>query len=325
MGREDRMAAGYVIFMFAVGLVLLIWGSDLFVESAVSLAEHFHISEVVIGATVVSLGTTLPEVLFSTTAAMNKMPDMALGNAMGSILCNTGFIAGTMLLLSPIRLNEEAVHNLTSGTFFLVSGFLVYVGSGLCLGGLTRGTGMLLLGIFALFIYNTVKEGAGQQAAALDRKGPVSAFGCSDVLRLLLEMAAIYTGADLLVQYGPRLARTLGVPELVISLTFVALGTSLPELVTSLAAWRKAHSALSLGNIIGADILNFVLVGGASSVICPVPYPDSILHLELPFIMLLLSVLCIPSLSRRKAVRIQGVLLLAGYGVYLFCMMAYGG
>lgn len=311
--------------MFVLGLVLLIWGSDLFVESAVSLAGHFHISEVVIGATVVSLGTTLPEVLFSTTAAMNRMPDMALGNAVGSILCNTGFIAGIMLLLSPICLDEGAVHNLASGAFFLVSGFLVYVGSGLCFGGLTRGTGILLLGIFALFIYNTVKEGAGRQASVSGRTEEEPDFGAFDALRLLLEIAAIYTGANLLVQYGPKLARALGVPELVISLTFVALGTSLPELVTSLAAWKKVHSALSLGNIIGADILNFVLVGGASSVICPVPYPDSILYLELPFILFLLSVLCVPSLCQRKAVRIQGVLLLAGYGLYLFCMMASGG
>lgn len=317
------MAAKYVVFMFAIGLVLLIWGSDLFVESAVSLAEHFHISEVVIGATVVSLGTTLPEVLFSTTAAMNQMPDMALGNAVGSILCNTGFIAGIMLLLSPICLDEGAVHNLTTGTFFLTAAFMVYAGSGLCFGGLTRGTGILLLVIFALFIYNTVKDGTKQQTFASDRAaGSEAAFGASDVLRLFLEMAAIYTGANLLVQYGPKLARTLGVPEMVISLTFVALGTSLPELVTSLTAWKKEHSALSLGNIIGADILNFVLVGGASSVICPVPYPDSILCLELPFILLLLSVLCIPSLRRRKTVRIQGMLLLAGYGAYLCFMRA---
>lgn len=314
------MAAGYTILMFGIGLVLLIWGSDLFVESAVELAGYFHISEVVIGATIVSLGTTLPEVLFSTTAAWRGLTDMALGNALGSILCNTGLIAGIMLLLSPIRLDKRAVGNLASGTFFLTAGFLVYVGSGTVFGGLTRLSGNILLGICLLFMGYTLREAAGQDRRSGMPGDSGRSFGAGDIVRMALEVAAIYLGANLLVKYGPELARAMGVPEMLISLTFVALGTSLPELVTSLTAWRKKHSSLSLGNIIGADILNFVLVGGASSVICPIRYPDSILKLELPFAFLLLSVLCVPSLRKKEAGRMQGLLLLAGYGLYLFLM-----
>ena len=321
MTGSDRMTTGYVIVMFGLGLALLIWGSNLLVESAVALAGHFQISEVVIGATIVSLGTTLPETLFSAAASWKGLSDMALGNALGSILCNTGLIAGLMLLLRPIFLGERVIENLISGVFFLTAGYLVYVAGGLKFGGLTRGCGILLVGICLLFIGYTLWDAAGQKPEGKNRAAvPGSGFGAGDVIRLVLEAAAIYEGADLLVKYGPGLARIMGAPEILISLTFVALGTSLPELVTSLAAWKKAHSALSLGNIIGADSLNFVLVGGISALIHPINFPDSILRLELPFIFLFLSILCIPSLKRRKAGRMQGLLLLAGYGIYLFLL-----
>ena len=144
MTGSDRMTTGYVIVMFGLGLALLIWGSNLLVESAVALAGHFQISEVVIGATIVSLGTTLPETLFSAAASWKGLSDMALGNALGSILCNTGLIAGLMLLLRPIFLGERVIENLISGVFFLTAGYLVYVAGGLKFGGLTRGCGILL-------------------------------------------------------------------------------------------------------------------------------------------------------------------------------------
>lgn len=314
------MTTGYAVLMFGLGLALLIWGSDLFVESAVRLAEYFHMPDVVIGATIVSLGTTLPEVLFSTTASWKGLSDMALGNALGSILCNTGFIAGMMLLLSPVRLERKAAEHLAAETFFLTAGFFLYVGSGILFGGLPRVSGTVLAGICILFVGYTLRDTSGQSAGECKEECGGRIFGISDALRLLLEMAAVYIGADMLATYGPELARAMGVPEMIISLTFVALGTSLPELVTSLAAWRKKHAALSLGNIIGADILNLALVGGASAVICPITYPESILRRELPFVFLLLSILCIPSLRYRKAGRFQGILLLAGYVWYLILM-----
>ena len=142
-------------------------------------------------------------------------------------------------------------------------------------------------------------------------------FGISDVIRLILEAGVIYIGAGFLVEYGPKLARVFSVPESIISLTFIALGTSLPELATSLTALRKKHSSLSLGNIIGADILNFVLVGGLSAVICPITYTDSVMKLELPFIFLVLFLMCVPSIIKKKAGRIQGALLLGSYILYL--------
>ena len=335
----QRMTVGYYILMFALGLVLLVWGSGLFVDSAVALANRFRLPEVLIGATIVSLGTTLPETLFSTMASVKELSDMALGNALGSILCNTGFIAGTLIFLRPVLLNPREVRNVRTGLSFLGTAFVLYMVCGYLTGGLSRTAGIVLLCLCVMFFLNSIRQALGNKyhtrlgtkrrkcagsvvsaretaysSEALTEKPP---FGISDIIRLILEAGVISIGAGFLVEYGPKLARVIHVPESIISLTFVALGTSLPELVTSLTALRKKHSSLSLGNIIGADILNFVLVGGLSAVIRPIAYTDSVMKLELPFIFLVLFLMCVPSIIKKKAGRIQGALLLGSYILYL--------
>ena len=316
------MTVGYYILIFLFGLVLLVWGSSLFVDSAVSVAGRLHLPEVLIGATIVSLGTTLPEVLFSTMASVRHLPEMAIGNALGSIPCNTGFIAGMMLGLRPIYLSGKAVANVVSGTVFLGLSFAVYVAGGVMGQGLSRTTGGMLLVICILFLAYNVRNAYSQQQEEKEMHAQEQAFGISDIIRLVLEAVVIYIGASMLVEVGPKLARAFGVPEMIISLTFVALGTSLPELVTSLMALRKKHASLSMGNIIGADILNFVMVGGLSAVICPIPFQESILKLELPVIFFMLFILCVPSISRKKAGRLQGLLLLGSYILYLTVLAA---
>lgn len=315
------MAIFYYIFMFVLGLILLVWGSNLFVDSAILLAKRLNISEVLIGATIVSFGTTLPETLYSTMASIQGFPDMALGNSLGSILCNTGFIAGTLLLLKPILLDRQALLNVRSGSLFLGAGFLVYVLSGFMFEGLTRFSGLILLLLCAFYIYSTIHSTPAQEKKQPQANSP--RLHADEILRLPIEAAAIYIGASILVKYGPCLASSLGIPKMIISLTFVALGTSLPELVTSLVSLKKHHSSLSLGNIIGANILNFFLVGGLSAFIRPIPYPDNIMRLELPAILYLLSVLCIPSILTRKAGKVQGLLLVSGYALYLIFMLHF--
>ena len=191
-------------------------------------------------------------------ASVRHLPEMAIGNALGSILCNTGFIAGMMLVLRPIYLSGKAVANVVSGTVFLGLSFAVYVAGGVMGQGLSRTTGGMLLVICILFLAYNVRNAYSQQQEEKEMHAQEQAFGISDIIRLVLEAVVIYIGASMLVEVGPKLARAFGVPEMIISLTFVALGTSLPELVTSLMALRKKHASLSMGNIIGADILNFV-------------------------------------------------------------------
>lgn len=313
------MEIGFYIVMFVLGMVLLVWGSSLFVDSAVTLADKLHLPEVFIGATVVSLGTTLPESLFSVFASVKQLPEMALGNALGSILCNTGFIAGILLFLRPIALAEKEVKNLKRGGLFLSTAYLIYIIGGITREGISRGTGLILVVVCGWYLKNMVRDSrSGQKRTVLCQEQGVRA---EDIFRILLETAALYLGAKILVEFGPKIARSFGIPEVIISLTFIALGTSLPELVTSLIALRKQHSSLSLGNIIGADILNFTLVGGISAVICPVSYVESVMSLELPFIFLLLSLLCMPSVTGKRTWRIQGLLLLLGYGLYLALLL----
>lgn len=255
-------------------------------------------------------------------ASVRHLPEMAIGNALGSILCNTGFIAGMMLVLRPIYLSGKAVANVVSGTVFLGLSFAVYVAGGVMGQGLSRTTGGMLLVICILFLAYNVRNAYSQQQEEKEMHAQEQAFGISDIIRLVLEAVVIYIGASMLVEVGPKLARAFGVPEMIISLTFVALGTSLPELVTSLMALRKKHASLSMGNIIGADILNFVMVGGLSAVICPIPFQESILKLELPVIFFMLFILCVPSISRKKAGRLQGLLLLGSYILYLTVLAA---
>lgn len=255
------MTVGYYILMFSLGLVLLVWGSGLFVDSAVSLANRFRLPEVLIGATIVSLGTTLPETLFSTMASVKGLPDMALGNALGSILCNTGFIAGTLIFLRPVLLKPREVKDVRTGLCFLGTALGLYASCGYLTGGLPRTAGITLLCLCTAFFLNSIRRAMGYghhthrnvgrrecagsvvsaQGAAytLESLTEKQEFGISDVIRLILEVGVIYIGAGFLVEYGPKLARVFSVPESIISLTFIALGTSLPELATSLTALRK--------------------------------------------------------------------------------------
>lgn len=309
------------VFLFVLGLIFLVSGSSLFVDSAVSAARKLHISEVIVGATIVSLGTTLPEILFSTTAAFHGYTDMAIGNALGSILCNTGFIAGILICVKRIWLSADAARSMKQNLGFLGFCTALYVISFFLFSGLPRFMGVLLVLIGIWFLKYSADTAAGVHTQNISRAGEEERFTVSDLVRFVLEAVVIYIGAQFLLTYGPELARFMGIPEIVISLTFVAAGTSLPELVTSLVAMKKGHASLSLGNILGADILNLVFVGGLSALLCPIPFSESIAFLEIPFIILLVGLLCIPSIIKKKTGRWQGVLLVLGYALYLWTMM----
>ncbi|MDO4276535.1 MAG: sodium:calcium antiporter [Eubacteriales bacterium] len=313
----------FSIFMFCLGLFFLVFGSNLFVDSAVKAAAHFRLPEVVIGATVLSFGTTLPEMLFSSAAVMHGVTDMALGNAFGSIICNTGFIAGIMLILAPSALNRDNIKNLRSGYLWLLFSCGVFLLSGVLFGGIPRFVSLLLLFICFFYVKEALSEKnrfSPEHVEGASLSAPVPPFTAGDFIQLILEAVLLYIGAEFLIKYGQRLARAMGWPEVLISVTFVALGTSLPELITAITSVKKKHTALSLGNIIGASILNLVLVCGISGLIQPLPFHGNVMPVDFPFILALTGILCLPSILARKAMRWQGFLLLFGYGAYLFLM-----
>lgn len=313
------------VLLFAVGLLCLIKGGDWFVDGATGLARRFHLPELLIGATVVSIGTTLPEVMVSTTSALTGHGEIAYGNAIGSVICNAALIAAVTIAVRPGPVDRAALR--TPVLFFFAAAAL-YALVAHTSGQFTRPVGLTLLAMFAVYMAVTVLQmrrgavpAAGEEAAA----GSVG----RDLGLLAVGAALIALGADLLVDNGTLIAQALGVPESVIALTFVALGTSLPELVTAITSLVKGHGALSLGNVIGANLFNLVLVSGVSVTLAPFSIPQAAviaghnasLVLDLPVMLLVMLLLTVPALVRGKLSRVQGLALLAVYGA--FCAVQF--
>ena len=311
------------VLLFALGLALLIKGGGWFVDGATGIAHRFHIPELLIGATIVSAGTTLPEVMVSAASALSGHGEIAYGNAIGSIICNTALIAAITVAVRPPKVEGAS---LKVPVLFFFGAAAVYAGVAYFLGEFTRLVGAVLLTIFAVYmVYNVLR--VKNQPQQETEKSPMEEFSSPirDVVKLVIGAAAIAWGADLLVDNGTLIAQALGVPESVIALTFVALGTSLPELVTAITALAKGHGALSLGNIIGANLFNLVLVSGLSVLLSPFAVPsgkliagmNASLAVDIPLMFFVMAFLTLPAVFRGKLQRWQGVTLLCVYAAYI--------
>ena len=323
------------IYLFVFGLILLIKGGDWFVDSASGIARRFKLPELLIGATVVSIGTTLPEVMVSATAAIDGSSGMAYGNAIGSIICNTSLIAATTIAIKPGKVAKKAL--ITPVCFFFAAAIFysltAYIG-----GHFSRATGIILLSGFVVYMVltvvqmlrdrkNDVEIAESHEAEDASEEAPAPLL--KSILFLIIGAAVIAVGADLLVDNGIAIAAAIGVPETVISLTFVALGTSLPELVTAITALMKGHGALSLGNIIGANLFNLVLVSGVATTILPFDVPAGTtiggtpmsFIVDIPVMLAVMAIMVIPALIRGKLSRVQGIALLAIYAA--FCALQF--
>lgn len=311
------------VLLFALGLALLIKGGGWFVDGATGIAHRFHIPELLIGATIVSAGTTLPEVMVSAASALSGHGEIAYGNAIGSIICNTALIAAITVAVRPPKVEGAS---LKVPVLFCFGAAAVYAGVAYFLGEFTRLVGAVLLAIFAVYmVYNVLRVKNQPQQEA--EKSPMEEFSSPirDVVKLVIGAAAIAWGADLLVDNGTLIAQALGVPESVIALTFVALGTSLPELVTAITSLAKGHGALSLGNIIGANLFNLVLVSGLSVLLSPFAVPsgkliagmNASLAVDIPLMFFVMAFLTLPAVFRGKLQRWQGVTLLCVYAAYI--------
>ncbi len=315
------------VILFSIGLLCLIKGGDWFVDGAVNTARRFAVPELLVGATVVSIGTTLPEVMVSATSALEGHGEIAYGNAVGSVICNAALIAAVTIAVRPGRVDPKT---LKTPVIFFFSAAAVYAAVAYTTGSFSRRVGVLLLGVFAAYMLATVRQ--IRRAASAPAEGEAADGGSSlrrDLGLLAAGAVLIAVGARLLVDNGVLIARELGVPESVIALTFIALGTSLPELVTALTALVKGHGSLSLGNVVGANLLNLVLVCGASMTLAPFRLPQSAvllgrnaaLVLELPVMVLVMLLLTVPALKKGRLYRGQGILLLLVYG--LFCAVQF--
>lgn len=312
------------IILFAIGLIFLIKGGDWFVEGAVSVAKKFNIPELIIGATVVSLGTTLPELMVSVNSALGGHGEMSYGNAIGSVICNTSLIAALSIAIKPSELKRKNL--VVPAVFFFVSA-IFYAFNAYVYGVFTRRCGIILLMILAAYIFTIISLKEVNEDAEDEAGKETGLWG--SIFLLVAGAVVIALGADFLVDNGIIIAKALGVAESVIAITFVALGTSLPELATAITSLRKGHGLISLGNIIGANLLNIVLVSATSITLAPFGIPqtkkimgtDMSLAVELPVMFLVSLVLIVPAMISGKTKRWQGITMLLIYGV--FCVIQF--
>ena len=305
------------VISFVVGIVLVILGADWLTKGASALARRFNMSELLIGLTIVAIGTSLPELVISTGSALKGSPGLALGNVIGSNIFNGMLILGVTALLCPIKFNAKM---LTREIPFnlLATVALILVSGSMLVGGapgemITRYGGMILLCFLAVFVrytFSITNEGGDDEPVEVLPMWKV-------VLFIATGLAALIFGGNLFVDGATEIARVLGLSEAVIGITIVSAGSSLPELAVSVSAARKGNVGIALGNVLGSNILNIFFILGVSATITPISL-DGFSFVD--YYVLLASSLLIYAVARfgGKAVinRFEGALLVAGYVAY---------
>ena len=321
----------FAILGIILGSILVLGkGADMLVEEAVVLSVQWGVPKMIIGATIISLGTTLPEVTVSVLAAISGNPEIALGNAVGSIICDTGLILGIAILIAPPKINRTLVNRqgwiqFGSGMLLILAALPIYKIESLFTdgGNLSQTTGFFFLILLGLYLFYSVKlsrtkteksELDDQLEEVLEEEGKTPMWKV--FLKLALGIALVILSSKVLIPAVQETAIRMSIPESIIGATLVAFGTSLPELITSITASRKGHSELALGNIIGADILNVLFVSGAAAAVTKngLSAPPSFFIFFFPaMIFVLLVFRASVYFSKEKIGRPYGIILLLAY------------
>lgn len=310
-----------VIVLFIAGIVFIIKGGDYFVDAASWMAEVSGIPKLIIGATIVSLATTLPEMLVSVMAATQGKVDMSVGNAIGSVTANIGLIMAISIICMPAVIKRKdyllkSALMLAGAILIVIAGFSGEMGSIL--------SAMLFI-ICVIFFWENI-SGAQKSLRGKhgDKTGAEKQTSRSEliinIVKFVVGAIGIVWGADLLVDNGSELARFAGISERIIGVTIIAIGTSLPELITTITAIIKKQSSLSVGNIIGANIIDLTLILPVCSLLSgkPLPIAETSATLDLPACLLVGTIALIPAMVSEKFRKWQGLLLLVIYGIYVF-------
>lgn len=306
-----------IILLFVLGLVLIIKGGDWFVDAAGWIAEVSGIPRFIVGATIVSVATTLPELFVSSIAASKGQAEMAIGNAIGSVTANTALIMALSMVFLPVTLKRKDY--LFKSVLLMGAVALLWA---LCGDGtLPVARGVIMFVVFALFIWENVKAAKKEDANEPEEKPekPTRQTVLKNIVLFVLGAAGIVIGSDLLVDNGTLLAQRLGVPENVVALTAVAIGTSLPELVTAITSIVKKEASLSVGNVIGANIIDTALILPVCSVISggTLQVAASTVRVDMPVCLAVTMIALIPALISQRFRRWQGILLIGIYIAYL--------
>lgn len=315
------------IILMMVGFVLLIKGADFLVDGGSNIAKRFHIPELVIGLTIVSIGTSMPELVVSLTSAIEGHSDMSIGNIIGSNISNLLLILGICAIIKGLKFKKETKY--FESPFAVLVTVLLFLMANNTLNGqanlINRIEGIILI-VFciAFIVYNIIMARKGEQFDGIEEKEEKTSnmkskwFIPKSIALLILGIVFLKFGGDMVVNNASKLAASFGMSEKLISLTIIAIGTSLPELVTSVIATKKGEVDLAIGNIIGSCIFNIVLIIGVSSVIAPISF--SITY-NVDFIVLIVATVFLglfPYIGKRdEMTRSNGMVYLLGYITYM--------
>jgi len=305
------------MLLFAVGALVIDRGAKVLVNSSVSISRKTGIPKIVVGATIMSVATTFPEFTVSVVATIMGINDMAVGNVVGSCVCNIGLVCGLCLLVLPVAIDRR---DALEKSLIMLAGGIVVVAFAFT-GTIPRWAGILLLVAFAGYVARTAST--ARRGIVPDKETIFTGRISGDLLRFAAGMACVGLASTLLVQTGQQIAIWLGVPSLIIGLTLVALGTSLPELVTALRSALMGQSDLSVGNVIGANILNILWALGACSVIRPLTLVRQNLVLDGPFMLVMMIGMVLSVAFSRKLGRVHGAVFVVIYAVYITLMLVF--
>ena len=307
------------ILLLIVGFVLLIKGADIFVDGASSTAKNFKVSKMLIGLTIVAFGTSAPEFAVSMSALANGSTDMVLGNVIGSCILNTLLILGVAAAIKPIKIHDSTVKKevplaLLISTLLVVLMLDSKLGNGI-LNQITRSDAFVIILFFTVFIYYLISL-ARQKKDEKNDKDIKTMKLWKSLLFVAIGLAGIIIGSDFVVDNATDIAKTLGISERVISLTIIAFGTSLPELVTTIISSKKGEQDLLLGNIIGSNIFNICVVLGIPVAIFGTITPSSFSYIDLVMLISSTLLLYLFSRSNRTISRLEGILMLIIFATY---------
>ncbi len=320
------------IILIIIGFVLLIKGADFLVDGASEIAKKFHIPEIVIGLTIVAIGTSMPELVVSVTSALEGHSDLAIGNVVGSNIANMFLILGVCAVIKPLIFKKETRLFEIPFTVFttILLFFLCINGSNEQINTITREEGIILLVFCLLFIiYNLIMAKRGEE---FDKEGIIEIKTNNrkispvweSIFGIIVGIVGLKLGGDLVVENSVEIAKLLGISEKLISLTIVAFSTSLPELITSIAATRKGETDMAIGNIIGSQIFNILLIIGVSATLTPISYSKSY---DSNIILLIIGTIILglfPFIGKKNEMtRVNGISFVLIYIVYLISIVYF--
>ncbi len=302
------------LLLIVLGIVLVIWGADRMTDGSVAIAQRLKIPQIVIGLTIVAMGTSMPELCISMVSALKGTPDLAVGNVVGSNIFNTMLIVGVAAMVAPMTILRSTVKkDIPWAVFGSVALMLM------CLDNdISRIDAIILFAAFTIFMFLTLKNAKKKQSdPSSNTEEEVKSHSILQATTLVIVgLACLIFGSNIFVDAATKVAQSLGVSEAIIGLTIVAGGTSLPELATSVVAARKGQSAIAIGNVIGSNVMNILLIIGTTGIICPM-HISGITPIDLGTMTISIFLLWLFSFTRFKVERWEGAVLTILFGIYL--------